>query len=149
MLVQLFLLKIFTRATKSFAKRALVVPSGFVAVPATVKSFSDAIINAFQSALSFKKMLLLTTYLIVTEWLVLVNQSCHKRLGSFAKIILAQGVVRFFCPIAISLLPKQTGSNNHTSYRREQNNPRQSSTQYLTQSQKSRLDVLQTMHKIS
>jgi hypothetical protein len=55
-------------------------------VPATVKSFSDAISNAFQSALSFKKMLLLTTYLIVTEWMFLVNRFCHKRLGSFAKI---------------------------------------------------------------
>ena len=32
-------------------------------------------------------MLLLTTYLTVTEQLMLVNQFCHKRLGKFTKII--------------------------------------------------------------
>ena len=47
MLVHPPLFKILIRATKSLAKRALVVPSGLVAVPATVKSLDSDIVLPF------------------------------------------------------------------------------------------------------
>jgi len=58
MSVHLDLFRILMRATKSFAKRAFVVPSALVAVPATVKSFS-VILLPLKSCLSIYKLLCL------------------------------------------------------------------------------------------
>jgi hypothetical protein len=56
MAVHLALLRILIRATKSLAKRAFVVPSALVAVPATVKSFSVIMLPFKVAYLSLKNV---------------------------------------------------------------------------------------------
>jgi hypothetical protein len=81
MSVQPALFKILIRATKSFAKRALTVPSALVAVPATVNNFSAAILCClskfdlkFVAYLLYMPDFLAYTY-IIAELSFLVNHN--------------------------------------------------------------------------
>jgi hypothetical protein len=72
------LFKILIRATKSFAKRALVVPSGFVAVPATEKVLL-VIYIAFQIAYQvYKNVALSAQHInIIAKDDIMVNHFCN------------------------------------------------------------------------